>query len=88
VKSGSAARALSLWLFENAAMLKQLNGMMKSTSPNRKRLFALVNQFSFVAPPIGVQDFPLRAAVKRKPGLVCQINQGPIGGGGALDSES
>jgi len=50
-------------------------------------LFALVNQFPFVAPPIGVQDFPLRAAAKRKPGLVCQINQGPTGGGGALDNE-
>jgi len=88
VKSGSAARALSLWRFDNAAMLKRLNRMMKSTSPNRKRLFALVNQFSLVALPVRVQDFPLRAVAKRKPGLVCQINQGPTGGGGALDNES
>jgi len=50
-------------------------------------LFALVNQFSFVALPVRVQHFPLRAAAKRKPGLVCQINQGPTGGGGALDNE-
>jgi len=68
-------------------MLKRLNRMIKSTLPNRKRLFALVNQFSFVALPVRVQDFPLRAAAKRKLGLLCQINQGPIGGGCALDNE-
>jgi len=61
---------------------------MKSASPNRKRLFAPVNQFSFTAPPVAVQEFPLRTAAKRKAGLGCQTIQtdtnprGQIGGPG------
>lgn len=48
---------------------------MKGTLSDRKRLFAPVNQFSFTAPPVAVQDFPLRAAAKRKRGLRCQTIQ-------------
>ena len=63
------------------------NHTMNSAVQYQRRLFARVNQFSFVALPARVQHFPLRAAAKRKPGLVCQIIQGPTGGGGALDNE-
>jgi len=37
------------------------------------RLFTMVNQFSFMTPPVRVQDFAVRAGAKRKPGIACQI---------------
>jgi len=48
---------------------------MKSPSANRRRLFILVSQFSFAVPPVGVLEFALRAAVKRRPALGCQTDE-------------
>jgi hypothetical protein len=60
---------------------------MKSAVQNRRRLFTLVNQFSFATPPAGVQDFAVRAGVKRKPGFACHINESPAGHCHGLDIE-
>jgi len=60
---------------------------MKNTSPDRKGLFAAVNQFSFAVPPAGVRDFAVCAAAKRKSTVRCQINATGTGDGSALGSE-
>ncbi len=50
-------------------------------------MFAAVNPFSFAVPPVGVRDFEVCAAAKRKPTVRCQINETGTGDGSALGSE-
>ena len=60
---------------------------MNSAVQSQRRLFTLVHQFSFATPPASVQDFALRAGVKRKPGIACQINESRAGRRKGLDDE-
>jgi hypothetical protein len=60
---------------------------MNNAVQNQRRLFTLVNQFSFVTPPASVQDFAVRARVKRKPGIACQMNESRAGQCNGLDNE-
>jgi len=60
---------------------------MNSAAQSQRRLFTLVNQFSFATPPASVQDFAMRAGVKRKPGIACQINKSRAGRRNGLDNE-
>jgi len=60
---------------------------MNSAVQYQRRLFALVNQISFATPPASVQDFALRAGVKRKPGIACQINESRAGRRNGLDNK-
>jgi hypothetical protein len=52
---------------------------MNRVVQNQRRLFTLVNQFSFATPPARVHDFAVRAGVKRKPGIACQMNESRAG---------
>jgi len=45
----------------------------KDALGNRRRLFARVNQFSFVLAIPGVQQFVVRAVTKPNRGVECQI---------------
>ena len=60
---------------------------MNSAAQSQRRLFTLVNQFSFATPPASVQDFAVRAGVKRKPGIACQINESRAWRRNGLDNE-
>ena len=60
---------------------------MNSAVQSQRRLFTLVKQFSFATPRVSVQDFALRAGVKRKPGIACQINESRAGRRNGLDNE-
>jgi hypothetical protein len=52
---------------------------MNSAAQFQRRLFTLVNQFSFAVPLASAQEFAVRAGVKRKPGIACQINESRAG---------
>jgi hypothetical protein len=60
---------------------------MNSAGQLQRRLLTLVSQFSFATPPASAQDFAVRASVKRKPRIACQINESRAGRCHRLDNE-